>query len=264
LIGNTLVRDRICQIQVYYEISVKLLIHFLKKARMPKTKMTLRIFRRAFANLKARGWVKSERRGPTGIGQTLEKLLGLPENNIASPDLGRIELKAHRINSTSLITLFTFNRKVWRMKPLDAIRKYGTPDENGRLGLYFTMTRTPNNTGLFLHIESRTISVRHVSDEIIAEWELQTLADRFMQKIPALILVTASSDMRGDDEWFKFDKAQLLTGTSAEIIRSQILAGNILVDLRLHDKITSARNHGTGFRAREATLPLLFKTVKDL
>lgn len=232
---------------------------------MPKTKeMTLNEFAKKFAKLKSTGWVQSERRGPTGIGQTLEKLLGLPENNIASPDLGEIELKTHRVNSSSLITLFTFNRKVWKMKPLDAIKKYGTRDENGRMGLYFTMSRTPNSTGLFLHIESETISVRHISGQIIAEWELQTLAERFVKKLPALILVSAFSEMRGDIEWFKFDRAQLLTETSADIIRSQILAGNILVDLRLHDKITSARNHGTGFRAREDKLPLLFKTVKDV
>lgn len=232
---------------------------------MPKTKkMSLTEFAKKFAKLKAHGWIQSERRGPTGIGQTLEKLLGLPENNIASPDLGEIELKAHRINSSSMITLFTFNRKVWKMKPLEAIKKYGTPDENGRLGLYFTMSRTPNSAGLFLHIESETISVRHISGRIIAEWELPILAERFVKKIPALILVSAFGEMRGNIEWFKFDRAQLLTGTSASIIRSQILAGNILVDLRLHDKITSARNHGTGFRAHEDKLPLLFKTVKDL
>jgi hypothetical protein len=231
---------------------------------MPKSTMTLSEFVKAFDKLKSKNWVKSERKGATGIGHTLEKLLGLPENNIASPDLGEIELKAHRINSSSMITLFTFNRKVWKVNQLEAIKKYGTPDEDGRLGLYFTMSRTPNSTGLFLHMESETISVRHVSGEIVAEWQLQTLAERFVEKIPALILVSAFSEMRGDDEWLKFDRAQLLTGTSAEIIRSQILAGNILVDLRLHDKITSARNHGTGFRAHEDKLPSLFQTVKDL
>lgn len=231
---------------------------------MPKNTMTLSEFVKAFDKLKTKNWVKSERKGATGIGHTLEKLIGLPENNIASPDLGEIELKAHRINSSSMITLFTFNRKVWKIKPREAIKKYGTPDEDGRLGLYFTMSRTPNSTGLFLHMESETISVRHVSGEIVAEWQLQTLAERFVEKIPALILVSAFSEMRGDDEWLKFDRAQLLIGTSAEIIRSQILAGNILVDLRLHDKITSARNHGTGFRAHEDKLPSLFQTVRDL
>lgn len=231
---------------------------------MPKNKMTLNEFVSEFDKLKIKGWVKSERKGPTGIGHTLEKLIGLSENNIALPDLGKIELKSHRINSNSMITLFTFNRKVWKMKPLDAIKKYGTPDENRRLGLYFTMSRTPNSMGLFLHIESEAISVRHITGEVVAEWKLQDLVERFTKKIPALILVSAFSEMRGDDEWFKFDRAQLLTGTSTDIIRNQIFAGNILVDLRLHDKITSARNHGTGFRAYEDKLPLLFQIVKDL
>lgn len=226
--------------------------------------MTLNEFKKAFAKLKAKGWVQSERRGPTGVGQTLEKLLDLPENNIALPDLGEIELKAHRVNSSSMVTLFTFNRKVWKMKPLDAIKQYGTPDENGRLGLYFTMSRTPNSSGLFLHNERESISVRHISGQVVAEWQLQTLAERFISKIPAMIFISAFSEMRGDIEWFRFDRAQLLTGTSADIIHNQILAGNILVDLRLHDKITSARNHGTGFRAHEDKLSLLFQTVKDL
>lgn len=89
-------------------------------------------------------------------------------------------------------------------------------------------------------------------------------AERFIQKLPGMILVSAFSEMRGDVEWFKFDRARLLKDTSPEIIRNQILEDNILVDLRLHDKGTSARNHGTGFRAREDKLPLLFKKVRDL
>ena len=227
-------------------------------------KLTLEKFKKSFAELKKQGWVKSKRRGPTGIGQTLERALGLSENNIALPDLGTIELKAHRNNSSSLITLFTFNRKVWRIKPLEAIKKHGTPDKDGRLGLYFTMSPTPNGAGLFLHIEKDKISVRHISGTIIAEWELSSLADRFVQKLPAMIFVSAFSEMRRDMEYFKFDRAQLLTNTTPEIIKSEISKGNILVDLRLHDKGTSARNHGTGFRAYEEKLPLLFKNVKDL
>jgi len=219
-------------------------------------KMTLNEFTKAFTKLKAKGWVQSERRGPTGIGQTLEKRLGLPENNVASPDLGEIELKAHRINSSSLITLFTFNRKVWKIKPLEAIKKYGTPDKNGRLGLYFTMSRLPNSTGLFLYIENESISVRHISGQIIVEWQTQALAERFIKKIPALILVSAFSEMRGDIEWFKFDRAQLLTGTSADIISSEIWAGNVLFDIQL---TTRASSDEVRFLANSSNLFWLFK-----
>lgn len=228
---------------------------------MPKDKLTLNKFVRVFGKLKAKGWVKSERRGSTGIGHTLEKSIGLSENNIAYPDLGTIELKAHRINSNSMITLFTFNRKVWKMKPLEAIKKYGTPDENGRLGLYFTMSRTPNSTGLFLHIENESISVRHVSGEIVAEWQLQVLAERFTKKIPALILVSAFSEMRGDDEWFKFDRAQLLTGTSAEIIRGQILSDNVSFIIGLSQRSSEKE---AIFATKEDRLIWLFSEWKDL
>jgi hypothetical protein len=221
-------------------------------------------FKAKFAKVKEKGWVKSQRKGPTGIGQTLENLLGIDENNIALPDLGTIELKAHRIGSSSMITLFTFNRKAWKMNPLSAIKKYGTKDKDGRLGMYFTMSRTPNSVGLFLNVDQTTISVRHVSGEVIAEWQLETLAERFMQKTPGLVLVSAFSEMRGDSEWFKYERAQLLTGTTMDIIRNQLISGNILVDLRLHDKGTSARNHGTGFRATEDKLTYLFKNITEI
>ncbi|MFN7036964.1 MAG: MvaI/BcnI family restriction endonuclease [Bellilinea sp.] len=226
--------------------------------------MTLDDFKEAFNKVKSLGWVPSKRKGPTGIGYTLEELLGLPENNIALPDLGQIELKTHRINSNSMITLFTFNRKAWKMKPLEAIRRYGTPDSNGRMGLYFTMSRIPNSTGLFLQVELETVSVRNTSGESLVEWQLNDLSERFAKKMPALILVSAFSEMRGDREWFKFERAQWLSGTSKDILRSQIYAGNILIDLRLHDKGTRARNHGTGFRVYEDKLPFLFQSVIDL
>lgn len=121
--------------------------------------LTLIEFKKQFSKIKKAGWVQSTRRGPTGVGKTLEQLLGLDENNIALPDLGAVELKAHRIGSSALITLFTFNRKAWRMKPLEAVRKYGTPDKTGRMGLYFTMSRVPNSMGLFLFVEQDKISV---------------------------------------------------------------------------------------------------------
>lgn len=226
--------------------------------------LTLEQFKEKFHDIKKQGWIQSVRRGPTGIGQTFEQLLGLAENNIALPDLHEIELKTHRIGSSSMITLFTFNKKAWKMKPLEAIRKYGTLDADGRLGMYFTMSPTPNSTGLFLHNEEHSISVRHISGELIAEWQLNGLSEQFCKKIPGLILVSAFNEMRGDFEWFRFSRAQLLTETSPEIIREQILAGNVLVDLRLHDKGTSARNHGTGFRAKKDKLNLLFKNVSEL
>jgi hypothetical protein len=160
--------------------------------------------------------------------------------------------------------LFTFNNKVWQIPPLDAVKKYGSKDKNGRLGLYYTMSLKPNSAGLFLHVTNLEISVRHISGEIIAIWELEKLAKRFVQKIPALLLVSAFTEERDGKEYFHFYRAQLMKNTTPELLADQFRAENILVDLRLHDKGTRARNHGTGFRTYEDKLPLLFSEIKDI
>ncbi len=226
--------------------------------------MTLEEFKRKFYELKNKSYVKSLRRGPTGIGYTFETYLGIEENNLALPDISGVEIKAHRSNSNNLITLFTFNRKVWQIPALEAIKKYGSYDRNGRLGLYYTMSLTPNSAGLFLSVEDSSISVRHVSGEVIAVWDLSTLAQRFQEKIPALLFVSALTEERDGVEYFYFYRAQLMKGTSPELLADQFRAENLVVDLRLHDKGTRARNHGTGFRVYEDKLPLLFKEINDI
>lgn len=224
--------------------------------------MNIEKFIKAFEKLKKKGFIKSHRRGPTGIGHTLEQELGMKENNIALPDIKGAELKAHRSNQKSMITLFTFNRKCWVMKPLDAVKKYGSRDKDGRIGLYYTMSIKPNSAGLFLDIEDSKISVRHKTGELVVNWNLEELAKRFEKKIPALILANAETEERDGVEYFKFTNARLLKGTSPDLLHEQFRLQNILVDLRLHDQGTRARNHGTGFRAYENKLIYLFEESK--
>ena len=57
--------------------------------------------------IKQRGFLPTHRKGPTGIGKTLEDLLGITENNIAGPDFSIYELKTGRKDSGSMLTLFT-------------------------------------------------------------------------------------------------------------------------------------------------------------
>lgn len=226
--------------------------------------MNLEEFKAKFEELNSRGFVKSLRKGPTGIGLTFETLMGVEENNLALPDIEGIEIKAHRDNSQSMITLFTFNRKAWQIPPLEAIKKYGSYDANGRLGMYYTMSLTPNSAGLFLTVNETKISVQHTSGEIIATWQLSTLAERFSQKIPALLFISAHTEERAGIEYFHFYRGQLMRDTTKDLLSELFKTGNLLVDLRLHDKETMARNHGTGFRTFEDKLPLLFKKIEDI
>lgn len=225
-------------------------------------------FTKKLKEVKNKGFVKSMRKGPTGIGFTLESLLEITENNIALPDLGFAELKATRLNTNNLITLFTFNRKAWIMEPLEAIKKYGSPDKdpskNGRLGLYYTMSLKPNSVGLFLFVEDQSISVRHISGETIVKWTLDDIKDQFMKKLPALVLVYADVEEKQGIEYFHYNRACLLSNITSYALINAFKEEHIVIDLRLHDKGSSARNHGTGFRIKEIYLDKLFATKKEL
>ena len=137
--------------------------------------MTLEEARNRLSRIKRMGYVRTLRRGSTGIGKTLETLLEITENNISAPDLGQIELKAQRDNHKGMTTLFTFNRKAWKMDPLEAVKKYGSLDKDGRMGMYYTMDLKPNSAGLFLLVGDSVVSVRSVDGTLIAEWELEEI-----------------------------------------------------------------------------------------
>jgi hypothetical protein len=80
--------------------------------------MTIEEFIIKFKEIKNKGFILSTRRGPTGIGHTLETHLGIIENNNAHPDIEGAELKAHRTKANNLITLFTFNKKFGKYRHL--------------------------------------------------------------------------------------------------------------------------------------------------
>ena len=193
--------------------------------------MTLEEVRKKLSYIKGKGYVKSLRQGATGIGFTLEKLLNIEENNISAPDLGEIELKALREHHMGLITLFTFNRKAWKMRPLEAIKKYGSKDSNGRLGLYYTMRLKPNSAGLFLSVEDTSVSVRSIDGNIVAVWELKEMERRFNKKVKSVLLVKANVEERDGLEYFWFNRARLLSGgITQSILKNQFENERLLLD----------------------------------
>ena len=59
--------------------------------------------------ISAMGWIPNARKGNSGgIGNTLEDLLGIKENNLPIPNAAEWELKAQRLNSSSLTTLVSY------------------------------------------------------------------------------------------------------------------------------------------------------------
>jgi len=228
-------------------------------------KLTLKEIIKRLSKIKKLGYVKSMRSGPTGIGYTLETLLKIKENNISSPDFGEIELKSQREKHAGMTTLFTFNNKAWVTPPLDAIKKYGSKDKDGRKGMYYTMGMKPNSAGLFLYVDDATVSVRNIDGSIVAVWQLAEIEKRFESKVKNVLLIKAKVEERDGIEYFLFDRARLLSGgTSQAILKNQFENEQLLVDLRLHDKGTMARNHGTGFRVFENNLENLYEKVEEI
>ena len=227
--------------------------------------MTLQEAGNKLSEIKKMGYVRTLRRGSTGIGKTLETLLEIAENNISAPDLGKIELKAQRDNHKGMTTLFTFNRKAWKMHPLEAVKKYGSLDKDGRMGMYYTMDVKPNSAGLFLLVGDTVVSVRSVDGTLIAEWELEEITKRFNRKVRNILLVKAKVEERDGVEYFLFYRARLLSGgATPSILKSQFENGRLRLDLRLHDQGTMARNHGTGFRMHEEDLEDFYRNIQEV
>lgn len=192
-----------------------------------------------------------------GAGQTLEYLLGLKENNIALPDLGKIELKVHRAKSNCPITLFTFDSNSWVMDQKEVVKKYGKFDKHGVNRLNSTNSIEYNSFGLILNIISDTVTLQHSNGDVLIRWELEDIRERFEQKLPAIMLVEASM-LGTKPEKYVYTKATLLSSPSKRGLKNHLLEGHIFVETRLGLKKGVIRNHGTAFRVREQDLKHLF------
>ena len=212
------------------------------------------------------GYVVSLRRGNTGIGYTLETLLGLEENNLKTPDFGDVELKSQRKGVNNRVTMFTFNRGVWKIKQRELIERYGYIDTNGRPSLYCTANSKPNNQGLLVKVEQETVKLYHLDGSLVAEWPGERLIDRFRSKMPALIIVNADTRVNSDrKEEFWFNEAYLLTDPNEDNLLDLIKQDIIIVEVRMHLRENRiVRNHGTGFRIAERFWNLCFGNREKL
>jgi hypothetical protein len=220
--------------------------------------------------LKTKEFVETSRKGPTGIGHLLERELGLKETNIAIPDIGgRVELKGTRRNTSSLITLFTFNKGVWHVKQKELITNYGYKDEQGRQALYnIVNNKKPNSQGFYLVSDpARHLIILKNKNEkqTFAEWSTYVIAGKFMTKLDRLLLIIADNKIENGKEHFHFNEAYLLENPTPEKFLEAFERSELMIDLRMHLKPSgTVRNHGTGFRISEKNLMLLYAKKKRL
>lgn len=219
--------------------------------------------------IKNMGFVQSTRSGTTGIGHTLEFLLGISESNIPMPDIGaRIEVKATRRNTDNLITLFTFNRGVWKIAQKELIKKYGYLDKQGRWALKNTLFYGKNaTTGLFLKLKEseNIIDIVDAQEEVIGSYDLFNVVAKFISKLGRVLFCIADVKTENKKEYFHFNEFYLLSETSPRKFIEAFKNGYIGIDLRMHLKSNdSVRNRGTGFRIKEIHLKELYEKIEKI
>ena len=234
---------------------------------------TLDDFIREYTKVKEIGWIKTHRSGPTGIGKTIEDLLGIPENNRDEPDFGEYELKSCRINSQSMLTMFT--RAPQPAKANTYLReKYGYSSsvyDNDEKVLHSTLSAdrfTPiADTGNKLKIRCKEDGIYIENQNEIENifWSREALKKCFEKKYRnKFVYAKALNKGTGADEEFHFIEAYEVLGFDYYAFIKLLETGKIYVDLRI-GQYHSGKNkrkthdHGTGFRIRESDQPLLFK-----
>jgi hypothetical protein len=222
------------------------------------------------------GYVRTHRHGDTGIGKTLEDLLGIEENNISGPDFSSYELKAARRNSVSMLTLFT---KAPSPKGANRalLRTFGYPERQAKTAFHIAETDVPlarkelhvtvdsakpNSVGLQLKIEKDRIYI-YSRKGVEAYYARELLKAAFENKYHNLAYVLADSKREHGDEHFWFNEVRFLTGFSFERFSQLVDSGDLKLDLRLgHYPNGQPHDHGTGFRISPKHLPECFEKIE--
>ncbi len=201
------------------------------------------------------GFVRTLRPGDTGIGFTLETLLGLKETNVRGRQdftykHNPVELKSQRRTTVAMMTLFTKEPHKPLLKDKGMIKNYGYTNARGRPALKVTITpRQFVPQGLKLETNGGEGRLTIIDREGSRPW--YWTRNEIEPKIGRLVLVFADTIGKGSEEKFHYNEAYHLSGLDLECFFDLIDKGDVVVNLRMHlkpgDKV---RNHGTAFRIR--------------
>jgi len=220
-----------------------------------------------FDALSAKGFVPTLRRGSTGIGYTLETMLGIEENNSPGGDFMGMELKAFRdddltMDDSEKMNLFLKEPKwIDGLKSADRVRNYGYVDDNGRTALYSTVTIDQSSHKFAFEVEDDATKVWLLFDgQRIAFWSREILAKRLKEKHTETVFVSAHTRGKGSSEEFHYYGVTWVREPSVDAFIRLLKEGDVMLELRMHLKETgSVRNHGSCFRIKQNQIKNLFR-----
>ena len=231
---------------------------------MHTKKVKLIDWKKKLKAIKKKGFIKTHRSGPTGIGKTLEDLMGIKENNIPEPDGGNIELKSARKPQTSMLTLFT-------KSPLppgansELLKRFGYTAKKGRLRLETSVKFGEFNTlkgeqGFKVGLDktAKRISLVAPNGDSVAYWN-EDIIEQHFKKAKKVLYVLADTEGKGKKEKFYFNEVLLLSGFSFDKFINLVEKGSIIIDIRIGQyRDGKPHDHGTGFRIKPNDLDKCF------
>jgi len=230
---------------------------------MAKDQWSLEEVKRKLLEIKQMGFIPTARYHNTGIGHTLERLLGLEESNIALPDFGNLELKTHRLGSTSYITILT--KAPNAVKNRELLERFGYPRKKNSKKVLHQMVYLdkPNARGFLLRYDSESENLDlYKGDELLGHYSRAQIEGKFKEKIgDGVILVFARSrKSKTGAEEFHYVEALILKGFEFDrylrCIYYDIRIGRY-PDGRPHD-------HGSGFRIKRRNLEDAFQVCEKI
>lgn len=242
--------------------------------------------------IKDKGWIKTQRPGNDGaVGNTLEDLLGIQENNLPIPNAAEWELKAQRKSTSSLTTLFHMEPSPQGAKivPSILLPHYGwVHKQAGRLykdtekSFRSTTSSSYTDRGFVVTVDREEQKVKFsfnhnkVDKEKHADWlkdvqrnvglgeinphpywGFKDLMYKAGSKLKNTFYVLAENKWEGDNEYFLFSEVDILSGFNFESFLKCIEKGIIVIDFDAR----TGHNHGTKFRLKQNHLPLLYDEV---
>lgn len=242
--------------------------------------------------IKKTGWIKNARHGNAGgVGNTLEDLLGIQENNLPIPNAAEWELKCQRLNTSSLTTLFHMepSPRALRFVPQILLPKYGwahqeagttyqdtemsfrqTIHGQSRSDRGFMVVINRREKKVMISFDSTSVSERHsiwlksVKERIgLGElnpqpyWGFDDLFHKAGTKLLNCFYVQAQVKHEGGHEYFSYEKIMMLQNLNLDNFLDAIESATVLVDFDAR----TGHNHGTKFRLRQDKLPSLYKKV---
>lgn len=222
-------------------------------------------------------YVPTVREGDTGVGATLESLLGIKANSSKAPDYKGIEIKASRLDPATArprnrVNLFS-QVPNWKISPIGSARemldRYGYI-EAGRRQLYCTIaSKTSNTQGLILALEDDMESLWVAEDKNanrlnLMHWEIEVLRGRLQEKHRESFWVKASSRTIGAKEHLHYYKVVHTSKPLVSNLQYLLQDGTVTLDLTISAKgAKSVRDHGYLFKIWPQDLGKIFPNPRE-